>query len=194
MPLAILCAILLAGEPLHVDAARAISFTENQRRGSAEPVRAGLVRWAATAHGRAIFDRFMTDEYAVIVREEPAEGGSGLAPQPGIATLAASDDRTQTKTYVIVLDPAPVTIPQGMTPLPNQPTTTADVMAAAWAAEMLHVSFYARGISLPHHQRSDFQEQWLAVAAELRMPSLTHGEEDDRESRRATMRVIGRQN
>ena len=80
---------------------------------------------------------------------------------------------------------------------------TADSAAVVWAInelgsgldvgrEMLHVDFYARGISLPHHQRDDFQSEWQAVAAELGFPALRHNDEDDRRSRRrgAIVRII----
>ena len=79
-----------------------------------------------------------------------------------------------------------------MVPLPNQPATPADMMAAAWAGEMLHVDFYARGISLPHHSRDDFQTEWEAVAVELGFPALRHNDEDERRYRRrgAVVRII----
>jgi hypothetical protein len=47
-------------------------------------------------------------------------------------------------------------------------------MSTAWAAEMLHIDFYARGIPLPHHERPDFQERWQSVASELGFPVLQH--------------------
>jgi hypothetical protein len=50
-------------------------------------------------------------------------------------------------------------------------------MAAAWAGEMLHIDFYSQGISLPHHERADFQEQWRLVAGELGFPMLPHEED-----------------
>ena len=55
------------------------------------------------------------------------------------------------------------------------PRTATDVMALAWAGEMLHIDFYANGIPLPHHDRPDFQERWLTAAAQLGMPNATHG-------------------
>ena len=54
-------------------------------------------------------------------------------------------------------------------------------MAAAWAAELLHIDFYSRGISLPHHQRADFQREWRAIAEELGFPTMPHGEDEERE-------------
>ena len=65
-------------------------------------------------------------------------------------------------------------------------------MAAAWAAEMLHIDFYARGIALPHHERDDFQERWMAVAGQLGFGRMTHGmEHDDRSSERDPVITIG---
>ena len=58
--------------------------------------------------------------------------------------------------------------------MPDEPATPADVMAAAFGAEMLHIDFYSRGISLPHHERPDFQREWRAIAVELGMPGLRH--------------------
>jgi hypothetical protein len=57
------------------------------------------------------------------------------------------------------------------------------MMAAAWAAEMLHIDFYARGISLPHHSRSDFQSEWLIIATQLGFPNLPHEDESERPPR-----------
>jgi hypothetical protein len=51
-------------------------------------------------------------------------------------------------------------------------------MATAWAAEMLHIYFYSKGISLPHHTRSDFQDEWRAMARELGFPDMRHDDED----------------
>jgi len=146
--------------------------------------RDGFARWAATEHGRAIIARF---DGQIVVTEDANEGGAGRAPEPGIATLSSIG----TRTYSLILNPNFV-LPEGMVPLPNQPATPADMMAAAWAGEMLHVDFYARGISLPHHQRDDFQSEWQAVAAELGFPALRHNDEDERSYRRsrAIVRII----
>ena len=65
----------------------------------------------------------------------------------------------------------------------GEPTTPAQVMAAAWAAEMLHIDFYSRGISLPHHSRTDFQTEWREVARQLGFPYLAHGDESDENHR-----------
>ena len=153
-------------------------------RNCSPATRDGFARWAATAHGRAIIERF---DGQIVVTEDPNEGGAGRAPEPGIATLSSIGRRT----YSLILNPN-FALPEGMVPLPNQPATAADMMAAAWAGEMLHVDFYARGISLPHHQRDDFQTEWQAVAAELGFPALMHNDEDERRSRRrgAIVRII----
>ena len=147
--------------------------------------RDGFARWAATEHGRALIGRL---DGEVIVSEDAAEGGAGRAPEPSIATLAAIGPRV----YTIVLNPTFV-LPRGMVPLPEQPATPADMMAAAWGGEMLHIDFYSRGISLPHHQRDDFQEEWAAIATELGFPALRHDDEDERQyrRRRAIIRVLG---
>jgi len=61
----------------------------------------------------------------------------------------------------------------------RQPATAADQMAAAWAGEMLHIYFYSTGISLPHHQRADFQQEWHLMAAELGLPNMPHADDDE---------------
>jgi hypothetical protein len=180
--------ILLAGEPVRRNAAGAVVFTEQQLRGSAATVREGLVRWVATADGARIFDRFARAEYAVVVIEDPSETGAGRAPQPGIATFLAAGDRTVKKTYELILNPSPRLLPDRAEILPDQAVTPADFAAAAWAAEMLHVSFYADGRMLPHHDRADFQEAWRSVAAQLGFPAMTHGEEPARRARVTTLR------
>ena len=50
----VLFAIFLAGEPVRFDPAP--QFTLRQLRHTAVATRAGLARWAATEHGRAIID------------------------------------------------------------------------------------------------------------------------------------------
>jgi hypothetical protein len=114
----------------------------------------------------------------VHVIEDAEEHGVGRAPQPGIATMVATADRETRKTYELILNPAPRLVPEGTTVLPDQPTTAEEIIAAAWAAEMLHVWFYAQGHMLPHHERADFQKAWRSVAAQLGFPAMTHGEED----------------
>jgi hypothetical protein len=145
--------------------------------------RDGFARWAATEHGRAIIERLNGE---VVVTEDANEGGAGRAPEPGIATLSSIGRRV----YSLILNPN-FALPPGMVPLPNQPATPGDMMAAAWAGEMLHVDFYSRGISLPHHQRDDFQSEWQAVAAELGFPALRHSDDEERRpQRRAIVRII----
>ena len=179
--------LLLAGEPVQFDAALQPHFTVNQIANSEAATRVGLARWASTPHGRQMIDE-LGSEVHVNVIEDLSEAGIGRAPQPGIATFLATSDRSKTKTFDVVLNPAYFRVPRGMTPLPHQPSTPADMMALAWAGEMLHVSFYAQGVSLPHHNRADFQSQWREVAAELGMPMLTHDDDDDRF--RVTRRIL----
>jgi hypothetical protein len=173
-------AILLAGEAVRFDPAP--QFTARQLRHTTEATRAGLVRWAATEHGRKLIAILGGKEYDVIVFEDDREQSPGEAPQPGLATLAGAGDHSKVKTYVIMLNPAFFKeMNQKMSPMPTVASTTVDLMSAAWAAEMLHVSFYAQGISLPHHTRADFQEEWRAVATELGFPTMRH---DDAEEER----------
>jgi hypothetical protein len=167
--------ILLGGEPLHRDANGLVRFTDAQLRNTAAATRDGLVLWAATAHGRRLLDRFSRGEYKVVVIEDVDEEGQGRAPQPGIFTLAAAGDPTKIKVYELILNPTSRDVPGRGTPALGGPVTTADKMAATWAGEMLHLDFYARGITLPHHQRTDFQETWREMAAELGFPGMTHG-------------------
>lgn len=181
--------VLLAGEPIAFDANAAIRFTPKQLSQTNAATRAGLVRWAATPQGRTLLLHFMSGEFEVHVIESLDEPGVGRAPQPGIATFTSLGDHAKRKSYQLILNPSPRNVPEGTVPLPNQPTTTADVMALAWAAEMLHIYFYAQGITLPHHSRADFQEMWRIVAAELGFGSLTHGDGD--EDSRPRVRRIG---
>lgn len=172
-------AVLLAGEEIHFDPAP--HFTARQVRHTDAATRAGLVRWAATARGRRILAALAVKEYDVIVLEDDREESAGAAPQPGLATLADAGDHSKVKTYVVVLNPAFFTEMKTMKPFPTTASTSAELMSAAWAAELLHVWFYAQGISLPHHTRPDFQEEWRAMAAELGFPSMRH--DDDEEAR-----------
>lgn len=170
-------AILLAGEPVHFDPAP--QFTLRQARRTAAATRAGLVRWAATPHGREIIDYLARREYDVIVLEDGGDQSAGSAPQPGIATLAFANDHAKVKSYVVVLNPWYFREIKGMTPMPTEAATMADLMSAAWAAEMLHVYFYAHGVSLPHHPRHDFQETWRVMASELGYPTMQHDDDDE---------------
>jgi len=170
-------AILLAGEPVRFDPAP--RFTVRQLNHTATATRDGLARWAATERGRAILDVLTKKEYDVIVLEDDGDDSAGNAPQPGIATLHFAGDHTKVKTYVVVLNPRFFPPLKGMTPMRTEAATTAELMSTAWAAEMLHVYFYAQGISLPHHPRVDFQEAWRAVATELGFPTMRHDDEDE---------------
>jgi len=170
-------AILLAGEAVRFDPAP--QFTIRQLRHTAAATRDGLARWAATAQGREIIGYFATPEHEVIVLEDDADRGAGHAPQPGLATLAAAGDHAKVKTYVVVLNPGFYGDTRRMKPMPTEAGTTAELMSAAWAAEMLHVWFYAQGISLPHHSRADFQERWRAIAAELGFPAMRHDDQNE---------------
>ena len=170
-------AIVLAGEAVRFDPAP--QFTLRQLRHTAAATRAGLARWAATEHGRQIINALASKEYDVIVLEDDADRSAGSAPQPGLATLVSAGDHSKVKSYVVVLNPTFFGDAKGMTPMPTEAGTTAELMSAAWAAEMLHVYFYAQGISLPHHPRRDFQEAWRAMAAELGFPAMRHDDGDD---------------
>jgi len=183
-------AFRLAGERVRFDSALQPQFTENQIRNTSDATRQGLAKFSSTEYGRRLIRRFSSSEYEIVVTEDADEGGTGRAPQPGIATLAAAGDRARVKTYDIILNPTTFHLPKGMTALPwHEPASAAEVMAAAWAGEMLHIEFYSRGISLPHHPRSDFQEEWRILAEELGFPALTH-DDGDEESVRSSRRVI----
>ena len=190
MHLLLLSVIFIAGEAVRFDATMTPQFTSNQLMRSAPATRAGLTRWAATAHGRELIDYFDAGKYEIRITEDSDEEGVGRAPQPGLATLVAAGDHSQKKSYELMLNPGYFRLPEGMTPLPNQPVTPGDMMAAAWAGEMLHIYFYSRGISLPHHQRADFQREWRGVATELGMSALTHDDADEYRRSFAPARVI----
>jgi hypothetical protein len=170
--------ILLGGEPVRFDANFRIEFSDQQLRTTAAATRAGLVRWAATNHARELLAEMLRTHGRINAVEMLDHTGIGSAPEPGIATFAALADRSKLKTYTLLINPTPLNIPADMRPMGNVPATTADFMTLAWAAEMLHIQFYARGIRLPHHERNDFQEAWQALAAELQFPTVTHGDED----------------
>lgn len=173
-------AFVLAGERIRFDSNLKPQFTANQTRESAEATRAGLAKWASTEHGRRFIARFNRDEYEVLISENWTEEGIGRAPQPGLATLAAAGDHSKIKAYDLILNPT-FNIPQTVVNVypSRQPATPADQMAAAWAGEMLHIYFYSNGISLPHHQRADFQQEWHLMAAELGLPNMPHADDDD---------------
>ena len=152
----------------------AILLTVHQIDSTSVATRAGFAKWAATPHGRALLEYFESNHCEITVIEDPSERGIGRAPEPGIATLLAAY-RRQPRGYVVIL---------------NSKQAAADAMALAWAGEMLHVYFYAHGISLPHHNRADFQEEWQAMAAELGMPTVSH-DDDDALPRSVIVRYVG---
>ena len=168
----------LAGERVRFDQNSKPIFSTRQIGSTAPATRAGFERWASTARGRQLVRRFDRNEYSIQIFEQTIDGGSGEAPPPGIATMMAADDRTKVKTYVLILNPtfAP---PMNTTLIFNDPSTPADVMAVTWAAEMLHIDFYSRGITLPPHSRGDFQSEWREIAAQLGFPELKHGDDED---------------
>lgn len=173
--------VILGEEPVRLDAQRKVRFTEKQLSSTTVATREGFVRWAATAEGARILRHFEKAHCEIFVREDVHEPGMGRAPQPGIATLVASNNDAKRKVYELILNPMSRDVPKEMKPLPQHPATTADFLAAAWAAEMLHIEFYSRGILLPHHRRADFQERWEAVAAQLGFPTMAH--DDDHQER-----------
>jgi hypothetical protein len=168
----------LAGDRIRFDARLRPQFTENQVRHSSEATRAGLLRWASTEQGQKLITWFSRNDCEVVITEDLNESGPGRAPQPPIATLVAATDRSTLKIYEVILNPLFYRLPEGMKPW-GRPATPADMMAAAWGGEILHVYFYSRGISLPHHARADFQEEWRVMAAELGFAGMSHedGEE-----------------
>lgn len=183
-------AVLLAGEPVTLGSDATVTFTGKQLRETDEATRAGLAHWAKTPQGQTLLAQFSGSEYEVHVIESFEEPGVGRAPEPGIAAFVTASDHAKRKVYQLILNPTPRNVPAEGYPLPDQPETTAHQMAAAWAGEMLHIHFYAKGIQLPHHRRADFQEMWRTVANELGFPGITHGEGDEGPTR--PMRVIGR--
>ncbi len=178
-PIVAAAVFILCGEKVALDRDLMPQFTANQIACSAAATRDGLARWAATEHGRALIGRF---DGKIVVTEDPLEDGEGRAPQPSIATLASLSGST--RVYSLILNPTFV-LPKGVDALPNQPSAPADMMSVAWAAEMLHIDFYSRGVSLPHHQRHDFQAQWHVVAEELGFPNLRHDDGDEARSSRS---------
>jgi ribosomal protein L34 len=173
-------AFVLVGEHVLFNADLQPQFTEKQVRETAPELRAGFARWAATPNGRRLIARFRAKEYEIVIAEDVYEEGPGRAPQPALATLVASSDHRARKSYTVIINPA-FRLAQGRNIFPSaQPKTQTDLMAAAFAGEMLHVDFYSRGMSLPHHQRSDFQDEWRAIARELGYPDMKHEDDDER--------------
>jgi hypothetical protein len=166
---------VLASEPILFDAELHPRFTANQVRDSAASTRDGLAKWAATREGRTIIARFLSTDREVEVIESADELSIGRAPQPGFMTLLAADDHTKVKTYQLILNPSLAAEYNQRSAIDlGLPRTPAEVMALAWAGEMLHVDLYAKGIPLPHHQRADFQERWRLVADALGLPRVPH--------------------
>ena len=166
-------AFVLAGEPLAFDAGLRPRFSEGQLRFSAPSTRTGLARWAATSNGQRMLAYFNTKEFLVRVTESAEETGAGRAPQPGLATLVAAADHEKLKRYDLILNPG-FGAPDRFDAVPGAPSSPSDMMAVAWAGEMLHIYYYSKGISLPHHERADFQQDWREIASELGFPSLKH--------------------
>ncbi len=169
-------AFVLADERVRFDAKQRPEFTSHQLRYSGESTRSGLARWAATPQGSAMVARLDAREFRIAITEDESEDGAGRAPQPGLATLVAANDHNVVKSYQVILNPTFGV--SRVDAVPGYPASAADMMAVACAGEMLHVAFYARGISLPHHKRPDFQREWREVAAELGYPSLQHGDDE----------------
>lgn len=167
-------AFILAGEPVRFERDFTPRFTPAQVKATSEATRLGLAKWARTAHGKRLIAYFSAAEYSIRVTENLEEESIGRAPQPGIATFLSVRDHSKVKQFNVILNPAYSSLPKGMQPLINTPASPADMMAAAWAGEVLHVYFYAQGINLPHHSRPDFQEEWTAVANELGVGLVTH--------------------
>ncbi len=170
---------ILAGEPVAFDAKLHPLFSALQVSSTAEVTRAGFARWARTREGRWIIRRLREADRMVVVEEDTEQASLGRAPQPGFTILLAARDRAVPKRYTIVLNPAiAAQYPNDSSLDLGRPRSGADAMALAWAAEMLHIDFYADGIPLPHHERTDFQERWLAVAAQLGFPNTPHGTDE----------------
>ena len=171
---------VLADEAIRFDGDLRPQFSERQLRTSAEATRAGLVKWATTAEGKAIIARFQGKDLEVIVIESADEPTLGRAPQPGFLTLLAAGDAKQLKTYRLIVNPTLAALYNGGKSIDlGLPRTAGDAMALAWAGEMLHIEFYASGIPLPHHYRADFQERWRKVADALGMSRAEHVTENE---------------
>jgi len=167
--------LILAGEAIRFDAQSRPQFTPKQIEASAASTRAGLERWAATAEGKAILARFQSEEREVVIVESADEPSIGRAPAPGFLTLLATTDPKKRKSYDLILNPTlAAQYDYGSEMNLGLPRTPADVMALAWAGEMLHIDFYASGIALPHHERGDFQGRWQRVIDSLGLPRAQH--------------------
>lgn len=169
----VLAGLFLLNEPLVFDGTTP-RFSHEQSRRTSPATRDGLRRWAETAQGRMLLSRFSQSDYRIVVVEDGAERGMGRAPQPAMGTMLSAGDGKRLKVYQLVLNPAFAVVPGAGKRIFREPGTAAELMAAAWAGEMLHIYFYSQGIVLPHHGRADFQRQWQEVAAELGFPALPH--------------------
>ena len=166
---------VLAGDRVAFDIDRHPHFNAHQIQTTSDATRAGFERWSRTAEGQSIIRRFQESDRTVVVHEDSSENAPGRAPQPGLRVMLAAHDRSVAKQYELILNPTlaaqyhtPTSVNLGL------PRTAADVMALAWAGEMLHIDFYADGVQLPHHERTDFQQRWLLVATELGLPNTPH--------------------
>jgi hypothetical protein len=166
---------VLAGEHVAFDDSLQPVFSQHQIVVTSPITRAGFARWAATIQGRALIARFRSSEYEIAITEDQYEEGPGRAPQPGIRTFLSLPDHTAVKRFDLILNPF-IASEYGRYPTLalGHPSTPIDVMTTAWAAEMLHIDFYSRGVPLPHPDRDDFQERWKAVALELGFPAMNH--------------------
>lgn len=180
-------AFVLAGEPIRFNGVVPF-FTNEQVRRTSPATRTAIARWASTPHGRKLIADLARSEFHITIIEDADEPGTGRAPQPGLATLLAASNREVPKAYEVILNPTQGL--SGVKPLAGFPATDADMVTVACAGEMLHVDFYTRGISLPHHGRADFQREWAAIAKDLGYPTLTHGVEAEEPPRRLTRRTL----
>lgn len=173
----VMSALMMANEPVWFDNYERPQFTANQTTQTAAATRDGVARWAQTPHGRMLLARLNPREFQVTIVEDPWEEGAGKAPQPGLATLLAAPNHAVMKSYEIILNPMYGNYARAGS-IRGMPSSQSDLTSLACAGEMLHVEFYARGISLPHHSRDDFQREWREIANELGFPTVPHGTED----------------
>ncbi|MHB0969769.1 MAG: hypothetical protein ACYC7A_15195 [Thermoanaerobaculia bacterium] len=158
-------------------------FTATQIEKTVSSTRAGLAAWVKTSEGRAWVEKWKSGEYEVVVTEDGDDESLGEAREPGIAMLLAASDRKTVKRFAINLNPY-VAADYTSDRVRFAEIPSPDVaMAAAWAGEMLHVSFYAAGINLPHHERPEFQERWRRAAMEHGVGKLEHVNASDRRRR-----------
>ena len=167
---------IFAGEQLAFDARCNPQFTRVHVENTHAATREGLTRWAKTARGCRQVKHFSRPDYRVFIVEDETERGMGRAPQPSIGTMVSYARPANVKVYQVILNPALAVMPRADSTPFDEPVTPAELMAAAWAGEMLHIDFYSRGIVLPHHDRSDFQKEWQEIATELGYPTLQHAD------------------